>query len=311
MLNWTPETKTYTLTELHNEIYANSLGNTTNGFVMSNAVYMDDAKTVIDVASITSHHIKTTESDAKAHPVDIYVERVAAKVVLTAKGKVADTDNIYDVKKPLDYVPTNAAGKDVYVKLVGWELYNDYQQSNLLKNINPSWDVATLGLTWNDIPYFRSYWAISQSTAMNDTFAWSYAEKPASYETNYGFNVDSAAYCAENTNQVSRTSDPRTKVILKGQLQQKNADGTYSQLPLARWYGKYYLGDKDLRTAVANTMTYTIFYKDGDEYKNIDRYILDVLENTKELEKIAKKIYKKKDVFFLGRKNGVLKKLAI
>lgn len=269
VLNWTPETKTYTLTELHNEIYANSLGNTTNGFVMSNAVYMDDSKKIIDVASITADHIKTASADALANPVDIYVERVAAKVVLTAKGKVADTDNIYDVQKPLDYVPTNAAGKDVYVKLVGWELYNDYQQSNLLKNINPSWDVATLGLTWNDMPYFRSYWAISQSTAMNDTFAWSYAEKPASYETAYGFNVESAAYCAENTNQVSGTTDPRTKVILKGQLQQKNQDGTYSPLPLARWYGKYYLGDENLRTAVANTMTYTIFYKDGTEYKNI------------------------------------------
>ena len=33
VLNWTPEDRTYTLTELHNEIYANSLGNTTNGFV--------------------------------------------------------------------------------------------------------------------------------------------------------------------------------------------------------------------------------------------------------------------------------------
>lgn len=269
VLNWTPADKTYTLTELHNEIYANSLGNTTNGFVMSNAVYMDGSNKIIDVASITAAHIKTTGADALANPVDIYVERVAAKVVLTANGIVEGTDNIYDVKKPLDYVPTDAAGKDVYVKLVGWELYNDYQQSNLLKNINPSWDVATLGLTWNDIPYFRSYWAISQSTAMNDTFAWSYATKPEGYENEHGFKVGSAAYCAENTNQVSGTSDPRTKVILKGQLQQKNNDGTYSQLPLARWYGKYYLGDEDLRTAVANTMTYTIFYKDGTEYKNI------------------------------------------
>ena len=39
-----------------------------------------------------------------------------------------------------------------------------------------------------------------------------------------------------------------------------------------------------------------------EEYKNLDKYILEVLDNTKELEKIAKKIYKKKDVFFLGRK---------
>ena len=269
VLNWTPEDKTYTLTDLHNEIYANTIGNKTNGFVMSNSVYMDGTNKVIDVASITSDNIKTSESDAKANPVDIYVERVAAKVVLTANGKVPGTQNIYNVQKPLDYNLIGSPTKDVFVKLAGWELYNDYQQSNLLKNINPSWAVATLGLTWNDIPYFRSYWATSQSTVLNDTFAWSYATIPSGYETENGFDVGSAAYCAENTNQVSGTTDPRTKVILKGQLMQKNNDETYSPLPLARWYGKYFLGKTDLLTAVANTMTYTIFWHDGTEYKNI------------------------------------------
>lgn len=39
-----------------------------------------------------------------------------------------------------------------------------------------------------------------------------------------------------------------------------------------------------------------------DEFKNIDKILEQSLENTKELEKIAKKICKKKDVFFLGRK---------
>jgi hypothetical protein len=269
VLNWTPEDRTYTLTDLHNQIYANTIGNKTNGFVMSNSVYMDGTNKVIDVASITSDNIKTSESDAKANPVDIYVERVAAKVVLTAEGKIPGTQNIYNVQKPLDYNPIGSPTKDVFVKLAGWELYNDYQQSNLLKNINPSWAVATLGLTWNDIPYFRSYWATSQSTVLNDTFAWSYATIPSGYETENGFDVGSAAYCAENTNQVSGTTDPRTKVILKGQLMQKNTDETYSPLPLARWYGKYFLGKTDLLTAVANTMTYTIFWHDGTEYKNI------------------------------------------
>lgn len=39
-----------------------------------------------------------------------------------------------------------------------------------------------------------------------------------------------------------------------------------------------------------------------DEFKNIDKILEQSLENTKELERIAKKICKKKDVFFLGRK---------
>lgn len=39
-----------------------------------------------------------------------------------------------------------------------------------------------------------------------------------------------------------------------------------------------------------------------EEYKNVDKLLDEVLKDTDELEKIAKKIYKKKDVFFLGRK---------
>lgn len=272
VLNWTPQDKTYTLTELHNELYDNTLRNENGNFVMSNSVYMDGSNKVIDVATITEGNIKRTDTEALDNAVDIYVERVSAKVVLTADGKVENTDNIYNVQKPLDYIPTNATTKDVFVKLVGWELYNDYQISNILKNINPSWDIATLGLTWNDIPYLRSYWAISQSTVLNDTFAWSYTTTPDGYETVNGFNVGSAAYCAENTNQVSGATDPRTKVILKGQLMKKGEGAdNYSPLPLARWYGKYYLGQQDLKTAVANTMTYTIFYYDtsSGEYKNI------------------------------------------
>ena len=41
VLNWVPtQGKTYTLIELREELYENSLGNDTNGYVMSNSVYM-------------------------------------------------------------------------------------------------------------------------------------------------------------------------------------------------------------------------------------------------------------------------------
>lgn len=265
VINWVPTENTYSLPELHEELA--TLGNDTNGYVMSNSVYMDSAGKMVDAVPLTAANIKTTAEDATNNPIDIYVERIAAKVVLTASGKVAGTTNIFDTDKNSSAVGTLTSlnDVDVYVKLNGWELYNDYTTSNLLKNIN-NWDVATLGLTWNDIPYFRCYWADSQDTPLNDTFSWSY---PSGFPTAYGFEVGAHTYCGENTNQAVMTdgkitSDPRTKVILKGQLMQKNQDGTYSELELAKWYGNEYAGNEALRIAVANSLKYTL-YSSTDE----------------------------------------------
>ena len=284
VINWTPQAnKAYTLAELHG-VMDNSIGNDTNGYVMSNSVYMDGTGNVVDAVPLTAANIKTTADAAKAAPVDIYVERTAAKVVLTASGKVANSDNIFDTQKDSSPLGTtlvgNASSIDVYVKLHGWELYNDYSTSTLLKNIDTDWDVTTLGLTWNDIPYFRCYWTQSQATPQSDAFAWIYSDANMAakgFQTNYGFNVGASAnytdrttytYCGENTNQKDASTDPRTKVILKGQLMKKNGEN-YAPLELARWYGTEYAGNEALRTAVANSLKYTLYYHDGTRYVSI------------------------------------------
>ena len=273
VLNWKPQDdKAYTLAELH-EVIDNSIGNDTQGYVMSNSVYMDGAGNVVDAVPLTAANIKTTADEATKNPIDIYVERTAAKVVLTASGKVTD-ENIFETQKTSDLVGSNEgilAGApnpiDVYVKLHGWELYNEYSTSTLLKNIE-NWDVTTLGLTWNDIPYYRCYWAQSQGPLSGDSFAWSYANQAdKGFPTSYGFKIaniatdyasDTYTYCGENTNQKDGSTDPRTKVILKGQLMQKNGE-KYQPLELARWYGTEYAGNEALRIAVANSLKHTVF----------------------------------------------------
>ncbi len=293
VINWVPNANAYTLAALHEALV--SLNGPENGFVMSNSVYMDGAGNMVDAVPLTAANIKTTADAAKAAPVEIYVERVAAKVVLTASGKVDGTTNIFDTQK--NTTPVVSAGQssdiDVYVQLHGWELYNENNQSYLLKDIDPAWDVTALGLTWNDIPYYRSYWADSQSRTESDTFSWSYATD--AYPTIYGFKVaDSLSkngdaytytdgtytYCGENTgvSTVSTIEDKtvvtpytnNTKVILKGQLMQKNGDN-YESLELARWYGTEYAGEEALRIAVANSLKYTLFSSpDGNDFDPIE-----------------------------------------
>ena len=294
VINWVPTENTYTLAALHEALV--KLNGTENGFVMSNSVYMDGANKMVDAVPLTAANNKTSSAEAIDAPINIYVERIAAKVVLTASGKVAGTTNIFDTQKNSSAVGTLTSlnDVDVYVQLHGWELYNDYTTSNLLKNIE-NWDIATLGLTWNDIPYYRCYWAESQNTAINDSFSWEYVTpSDKGFPTEYGFavatkdgegnivdNASTYTYCGENTgvSTVSTIEDKtvvtpytnNTKVILKGQLMKEDgeAESGYSPLELARWYGTEYAGKDALKIAVANSLKYILYYYDTASGKQV------------------------------------------
>lgn len=267
VLNWLPEaTRAYSLNDLQNilaDVRSNGTGNLNGKFVMSNAVYATDANpaTTVNATPLTAENIFTDEANAKANPVTIYVERAAAKVTVTTNGT-----KVFNLNKP---VTVGGTSTTVYAKILGWELYNDYQQSYLVKKIDPAWTTTGLGFSWNDSSWYRSYWATSQTGEfMDNSFQYEYI----SGETkSYGFDFGTATnvtagtyadntytYCGENTN---REVADRTKIILKAQLV-KNQDGT-EPVELARWYTTEYLGEEDLRIAVANTLKYTLYYEDG------------------------------------------------
>lgn len=244
VLNWTPTADKYTLAALKEAVV--SLGSDTDGYVMSNSVYVDGEGKAIDAVALTEANIGTTEAMAKANPVTIHVERVAAKVVLTT----TPADDLFNVGK-------NIGGTDVYAKVLGWELYNDHETSYLLKNIDgyADWTGDDFGFTnWNDADWFRSYWANSLPLTTpfpNNTFAHDNTNAVGGY-----------VYCGENTHKAVKdgegniTSDPRTKVIVKAQLVQ--VDGT-TAVEVANWYGKDYIGEAKLREVVANTLKSTYF----------------------------------------------------
>ena len=271
VLNWVPSNAPYSLETLQNtltDVRSNAGDNLKGKFIMSNAVYATEGTpaTVVNATPLTAEDIFTDEANAKANPVTIYVERAAAKVTVTT----TNGETVFNLNKP---VTIGGSNTPVYAEVLGWELYNDYQQSYLIKGIDPAWANAELGFTWNDSPWYRSYWAISQTEPFkNNTFSYKYAAAPDGYADIYGYgfgtesNVNDGiytdktyTYCGENTN---REAKDRTKIILKAQLQKENGD----KVELARWFTTEYLGEDDLRTAVANTLKYTLYYKEGENY---------------------------------------------
>lgn len=253
VLNWAPTKSSYTLSELKTQISA--LQGVDNGFVMSNAVYADKAGQTIDAVDLTIDNIAKTADEALANPVTIHVERVAAKVTFSAE----DNGKFY-IEKEIE-------GKKVYAQVKGFELYNDYQESWLIKRIDPTWEV---GFNWNDYNFFRSYWAQSLGKAFeNNTFAW----------TTDNTEIGGYVYCGENTRAWTEAADVRTKVVVKAQL----VDAEGNPFEVVNWYGKDYIGEGDLLTVVANTLKNTYFSGDGstftgltpEDIKCVDRLVTD------------------------------------
>ena len=226
VLNWAPTAgEAYSLEQLR---AATGIQNTDGSFVMSNAVYSDGTNAVVGTP-ITASDIFKDEANAKANPVTIYVERIAAKVTVTANGV---TNNRFKVTKP---VTMGGSNKDVYVQVKGWKLYNDFAQSYLLKHIDTEWIDNNLGFTWNDAPWHRCYWATSLpfSEIAENSFPTTFSlEMGKNNEVLAGtYAANTYTYVGENTNYVLSNDESDasqcTKVILKAELQEKKDDDTY------------------------------------------------------------------------------------
>lgn len=251
VINWEPQNKPYSLAELKAEISV--LGNDANGYVMSNSVYLNGNGETVDAVALVEGNIADNEVDALAHPITIHVERVAAKVEYPA----AKNGQLFDINRTINDTVDNGNNTPVptkvYAKITGFELYNDYENSWLIKKVEESWGLTdvVLGFNWNEVSRFRSFWATSLDTAFpENTFAWGTDD----------IEVGGYTYLGENTRA---EADVRTKVIVKAQLVKE--DGV-TPVEVVNWWGKDYVGEGHLLTVVANTLKNTYFVKDGNQY---------------------------------------------
>lgn len=135
--------------------------NAANGFVMTSSVYAKGGEKMW--TSDISGFVQTTQEAAEAKPVDIFVERVATKLVTVTSGitKLADnTTPAYKVGETTD-------GKVVYAKIKGWGVAVENTKANLIKSINATWTDDALGFSaanpWNVEAYHRCFWETSLS----------------------------------------------------------------------------------------------------------------------------------------------------
>lgn len=196
---------------------------TASDFVMTSSVYANGKDKVW--TSDISGHVALSEDEAKADPVDIYVERVAAKITSTASGA---TESKFKVGE-------TATGTPVYAMIKGWGIAKENTTANLIKVIEPTWTEATIGFNWNDANFYRSYW---ETTPYNDGTYKSWADYTHTA-------IGDVYYTAPNT---SYAETNRPIYVAAAQL----VDATGNPLEISKYKGVQYLSENDVKKVILN-----------------------------------------------------------
>lgn len=235
-------------------------GKTPTNFVMSNSVYLNAGTNTC--ATMVAGYVANTEEEALAKPIDIYVERVAAKVtstIDTSKGWALGDGDKWEAGKYGKQVGKISQLNDtpVYAEIIGWGLSTENGRAELEKQIDPNWKADDLGINpWSTADYHRSFWC--KSSEFN-TGSDANANHPVYHSFNdikSTFSNDKPLYTLPNTMQTRPTNlyngNNLTKFIVATKLRyQDEQTHTWKDAEICEYRGVEYLGQKDVLASIA------------------------------------------------------------
>ena len=230
-------------------------------FVMSNSVYV--ANGVEKCASIVTEHVATDAETAKGNPVDLYVERVVAKVQPTIDADYTATDGRKWTKiEGKDAMKVGVYGtNDIYAVVDGWGVADENGKAELVKQVNNTWNDTELGISvWTSQDYHRCFWTSSVPFA-----AGSNAPVNHSYKEYAGRSLTNCTYTLPNA-PTSPVDDPYnstlTKMLVATHLVYKDGED-YKPAEICQYRGQEYLHINDVKVEVANNFA-SYYIKKGD-----------------------------------------------
>lgn len=234
-------------------------------FVMSNSVYVNTGEDVC--ASLVAGHVATSAETAKAKPVDLYVERVVAKVTANVDDtafKLGDGTN-WDATK---YGTKTAVGKigdnKVYAVIDGWGLASENGKAEIEKKVDKTWSDGNLGFSpWTTSDYHRCFW--EQSVAFDAGIG---GNQPVNHKySDLKAKMNEVLYTLPNTptSKVTNLKDnDLTKLAVAATLKYKDADGNWHDADICRYNGVQFLGVDNLKKQVA--LTFSQYYTSTDAH---------------------------------------------
>lgn len=245
-------------------------------FVMSNSVYVNAGEDVC--ASLVAGHVTTSAETAKTKPVDIYVERVVAKVTADVDnnafelGNGTNWDNTkYGTKKPVG----KSGDYDVYAVIEGWGLASENGKAEIEKQVNKTWADGTLGFTpWTTSDYHRCFW--EKSVGFDAGLGANPPVNPTFNQLNA--KMRDVLYTLPNTPE-SKVTDLKnndlTKLAVAATLRYKDASNNWHYAEICRYNGVSILGIDNLKKQVALTFSQYYTSTDGATYTQLSKDDID------------------------------------
>lgn len=261
-------------------------------FMMSNSTY-EEAGNDLCTTQLTGKTYASSD-DAQSHPVNVYVERVNAKVNANVVGtnfEKETADVIFDGVSMKDNQKTKVGvlslakedgttdQKTIFAYIVGWGLASENRKAELFKQIDTQkFTDEILGISpWSSADYHRSFWSLSVP------FGGTGADKnePVNYKfSEYTHKLGDAVYTLPNTpteviDDAHVYNNTLTKFVVAARLAYKDADGSLQPAEICEYKGQEFLGTDNLKKTFVKEISR--YYKkvpvaagEPDKYVNLD-----------------------------------------
>ena len=261
-------------------------------FMMSNSTY-EEAGNDLCTTQLTGKTYASSD-DAQSHPVNVYVERVNAKVNANVVGtnfEKETADVIFDGVSMKDNQKTKVGvlslakedgttdQKNIFAYIVGWGLASENRKAELFKQIDTQkFTDEILGISpWSSADYHRSFWSLSVP------FGGTGADKnePVNYNfSEYTHKLGDAVYTLPNTpteviDDAHVYNNTLTKFVVAARLAYEDADGSLQPAEICEYKGQEFLGTDNLKKTFVKEISR--YYKkvpvaagEPDKYVNLD-----------------------------------------
>lgn len=298
--NTTLHSGTMTLSELRTSAIGSKFYNTTNGFVMSNSVYESAGQDVCSTP--VANNVFASSDAALKKPVDIYVERVNAKVnakidadyVRTnetekawsknAEGKYQINVGNIDVTTYAENTNATSTKKTypVYAVVQGWQVADANGKAEVCKQINTAWYAGELGINpWTTSDYHRCFWSKSVPFNTGEVEGVNRPVNPKFENIKLSLSGDfstTPVYTLPNTPteviaNPTTSLNTLTKLIVAAKLVYKDKNGEYHPAQVCQYRGLTYLGEEAVKKQIVGG--FARYFKkttteSGDVYKSIE-----------------------------------------
>lgn len=298
--NTTLHSGTMTLSELRTSATGSKFYDTTNGFVMSNSVYESAGQDVCSTP--VANNVFASSDAALKKPVDIYVERVNAKVnakidadyVRTnetekawsknAEGKYLINVGNIDVTTYAENTNATPTKKTypVYAVVQGWQVADANGKAEVCKQINTAWYAGELGFSpWTTSDYHRCFWSKSVPFTSGAQGGVNQPVNPKFENIKLSLSGDfstTPVYTLPNTPteviaNPTTSLNTLTKLIVAAKLVYKDDNGDYKPAQICQYRGLTYLGEEAVKKQIVGG--FARYFKkttteSGDVYKSIE-----------------------------------------